>query len=258
MRQTGVIFSHEFKQAFKSWKVLLIIILYIALLFGCLFMFDFAEDKINDMREQQSYGRAGDVDLYRDVEREFGSLGFIIPLLVSLVLIPFAVLFMTFYAVSSERNFNSIRYLASRVNRFSIIFGKLLSYIVVMLISVLIFYALGSLYVHFKMGDTIVFQQFLYSFVFLTIYSMALISLIIFISSLVKKPFSSLGWGLIGFVIMYVLMFIWELKWISIFYYIREPLAGFSSTAAINMLAFLIFTIVFLGLTYWKIGRTDL
>jgi len=257
-RQIGVIFSHELKQSFKDWKVVLILLVYLSLFVGSIYLVDFAEDRVNYIRERQSLGRARSIDLFDAIESEYGSLNFFFPFAVSLIVIPLVVLFLSFNVISSERYYNSIRYLVSKVSRFSVLLGKFLSHVFIMLFAILIFNIIGAVYIYFKLGEPLIFVNLFYSWLFLTLYSMALISFITFLSTFTRRSFTSIGLGIFGLIIMHYLLSSDWLKWFSIFHYLKDSIKGFSERVVINFAMMVVFTVVFVFLGHVKLKRTDL
>ncbi|NQU98730.1 ABC transporter permease subunit [Candidatus Woesearchaeota archaeon] len=257
-RQTGVIFSYELKQSFKDWKVVLILFIYIAFLVGSLYLVDTVEGRVNEMRARDYRGTASSLDLHRAIENEFGSLNFIVPFIVSFVVIPLTVLFLTFDVISSERYHNSIRYLITRTSTFSILIGKFLANLFVMFLATFVFYVFSGVYFFFKFNETLTFWNMFYPWIFLTFFSAAMISFITFLSTFPKSSAKALGLGFVGIIVMNYMLSVDWLKWFSIFNYLRNSFRGTPKQFLTNFVGMSVLTVVFLILANIKLKRTDL
>jgi|TARA_B100000315_G_C14494629_1_gene549305 ABC-type transport system involved in multi-copper enzyme maturation permease subunit len=257
-KQTMTICFHEFNQSLKDWKVLLILILLLATLIGSLFLIDDVQERLNDASKKQNYRAHKDINVYDLIGREFGNPNFFVPFFVLAIILPLAIAFMFFDSVSSERQYNSIRYLITRVSHESIIFGKFLSNLFIIAPTILLFYIIAMFHIHYKLLEPLNFASVFYPWFFFSFYSAAIISFILFLSTFPKKPIRAIGLGIVGLLLMALFISNEKLKWLSVFYYLKDSVIGSLEQQFFNIMMLVIFSAVFLILGIIKLRRSDL
>ena len=119
MNKFLVLLSHDFYSYFVQWKAMLaLVMLLITMLLG----FSLG-DAVNEKLQEKNLG----IDVYKNLENEYGSLDIFIPFILSLLFLPIVILILSYNSISEERQNNTIRYYILRISRVSFLLSKILS-----------------------------------------------------------------------------------------------------------------------------------
>lgn len=174
LEKTGVIFIDEIKQSFRDKKVVALLASYTALL-----AFGISEGSFFRLIATLFYFNTGlDASL-------------IITFYVSSALVPLISLMISHDSVSGETYSNSIRYVASRIDRMSFLAGKYLSAFTIITAVNLAAYILLGINDYYQTSEWMM-KDYLLTFAFITAYSLCFLSIGFFSSVSAKKPSSSL------------------------------------------------------------------
>ena len=178
LEKIGVIIGDELKQSVKDKKVMVLIFTYLVLIgtaikYGAVFRLI-----------------AGLFFFTTEVD-----IAVIIPYYVSVFLIPFLALLLTYDAISGELHGNSIRYIASRVDRFSILLGKYAAAAIIMIALNFASYFILALN-NYDSTSRWLMMDYMTAFAYLSFYSLCFLSIGFFGSSVTKKPSTSLWIGM--------------------------------------------------------------
>lgn len=278
--QIKTIFFFELKQSFKNWKFILILIICALALFGSLKIvgefeyfvnknIDYNRDEnsvivgpFDDYVEEEVVNPRPDVpqtvNMFDELRKEFGSLNILIPLMLGFLLFPLIVFLLGFDLISSERTNNSIRYLLSRTSRLSILLGKFFANAVVLSGTIIIFFIASNIYLKYRINEIIHLKSMILPLIFLIMYSLSLLSLMLFTSSFSKRIWSSILLGILGIVLMLLFLSNSWLAWLSIFHNLSVMLGEISKDKILNLLRLFGLSGLFFFLAWWKLERSDL
>ncbi|MBU0665997.1 MAG: ABC transporter permease subunit [Nanoarchaeota archaeon] len=271
-KEISIILFQDFKQSVKNWKIILIILLYLAALFGSLMLVDKVEAELNKQEVKDSkqlydsYG-AGvqefeetefeNHNLLLEAQDKYGSLHVLVPLIIGFVILPFIILFVGFDIVSADRFTNSLRHLVSRINRLPIIIGKFISLNLVLFFTTIIFYIISNLYLKFKLDLVIPVKELIHPFVFLILYSAALLSIVTLASTLTKKPFSSLALGVLFLIVSIWILSFDKISFLSVFANFKILFNESLNVKLLNLLRLFLISIVCFAVACFKFERMD-
>ena len=249
MNKFLVLLRHDFYSYFVQWKAMLaLVMLLITMLLG----FSLG-DAVNEKLQEKNLG----IDIYKNLENEYGSLDIFIPFILSLLFLPIVILILSYNLISEERQNNTIRYYILRISRFSFLLSKIISLFLVLLLVLGIFFLITNIVLMFKLDTPFNFSGFFHPWLYLSIYSLGLISFYTFLSSFLKSSALSLFLSFGG---LLFLIFAWEINlisWFSIFTHINIDFAE-SSTKLLSYFKFIIYSFVFFLLSWFNIERVDL
>jgi len=241
LREVKVIFADEIVQSLKTKKALLTVISYLILMFIGL--------KIGSYFEIFVW-------LYAEMRKSFSVL---LPYYVSVIIIPLFCIITGYNVVSSEISTGSIRFIAYRARRFSILLGKLLSTAVIAVVMILLAYAIATYYLYQKTG-LFYYTQSLIAWAYLSIYAVCFICLINLVSMLAKKV--AIVWNLFVCIFFVFLLNYDYIKYLSPFYYSNNALAyiidGDLSKMLLGMLILALFGLIFFSASWLLIEKSDL
>lgn len=208
LEKTNIIFLDELKQAFRDKKVLAIIFTYVVLLW-----LGIKYASIFKIIAQLFY---------------FSSVldtSIILPFYVSAFLIPLLALLLAYDSISAERQENSIRFLASRIDRSSILLGKFLAAAILLISINFISYFALALNEFFSSNQWLM-KDFMLAFSFLSVYSLCFLSIGFLASTITKKPSTSLWVALTINSTLTLLLITNLLEFINPLHYIGKFLKG--------------------------------
>jgi ABC-type transport system involved in multi-copper enzyme maturation permease subunit len=249
-RETGIYCSHELKQSFKSWKLVVVLVLYLAAMFGSLSLVDDVQALIDANPDAET-------DIYGVVEAKFGDLNFAVPFIIAVVVLPFIILVMSFDVLSDERLGNRFRYLLVRSDLVSLLVGKFLANVLILSLSTAIFFIVSGVYWSVKFNVSSSLWSFAYPWFFLTFYSAFFIAFFMLTSSFFKKPFASLALGVLGLLFLAVASSYNYLKYIVAFEYLNYAIDATTWQAVFAFAMLVVLSAFYLSLSWVKLWRSD-
>jgi len=299
IREIGVIWQGELRRALRSPRTLVLVLLYCffaaLVLIAVSFMVSSATSNFNAMLGSQGASEEGAAEATRVAKTEllnwlFGEnvdlvealtqLPVVIPLVfkITLFFLPFYAALMGFDQLSGEIEHRSIRYLAVRARRSSILFGKFAAQgtvlvALILLVSTLIFGTARVLNPDF--GISLLLPTLFRFWVAAFVFSLSYVALTSLCSALFSLPAVSLIFNLIALFGLWTLDAVggWIGSWARMQGQEEPLLAGLrwlSPTAYSNallhpgfqvfgrgLLAYAVFSAVFLGLAYLVLRRRD-
>lgn len=243
LKGTWAIFTDGFFDLVRTKRAIVIIVAYLSLMLIGM--------KIGSLFEALSWAFIG--------SRK--SFSIMLPFYVSVVLLPLFSIVIGYNAVSEETSSGSIKFLAYRTNRFSILLGKILSAFLLSVFMILIAYIIALFYVHSKVGLWFSLH-YLISWLYLSVYSLCFVCLAIAISTLSKTPSMSMVWSLLASILFLVMLNYNYLKFASPFYFSDKALDYVINGLYLDMLlgfcVLLLHSLVYFALSYAVFQRSDL
>ncbi len=241
IKEVGVVFLDECMQALKSRKAIVLIAAYI--------LFMAIGIKIGSFLE-----------LFTLIFTQ-GRIPFSIslPYYISVFMLPLFAIFITHDAISDDISTRSIRFVASKIGRPAIIFGKFFSAALLTTVMVFLTYIGIAFYVYSKLGEFFFYEAFI-SWFYLSLYAICLLSIVLLVSSATKSPASTTRLALLVNVVLVGFLYTGYTKWISPFNYFKAGLDFLNNGAVlwVGVLVLLLFTLISLVLTLKIFKRCDL
>lgn len=249
MNRFLVLLRKDFFSYFLEWKAILALVMLLLTMF---LGFSIA-DTVNEKLQERNIG----IDVYKNMENEFGSLNIFIPFILSLLFLPLVIIILSYNSISEHRQNNNIRYYLLRVSRVSFLLSKILSLFLLLFLILGVFFLATNVFLVFKFDSPFSISGFLHPWIYLSLYSLGLISFFTFSSSFLKSSALSLVLGFGGFLF---LIFSWNIElisWLSIFTHVD---IGFneSSNKLLNYFKMLVYSATFFLLSWFKLERSDL
>lgn len=237
------IFLDEFFESLKTKKALIIIISYLFLMFIGI--------KIGSLFEVFAWAMAG--------SRQSFSVQ--LPYYVSVALLPLFSIIISYDVLSEELSQGSIKFMAYRTDRYSIIMGKVLSSFAIVSLMILIAYIAALFYVHSKIGLWF-FLQYLISWLYLSIYAFCFICMTTMVSMVAKIPSSSIIWSILASVLFLVMLNFDRVKFFSPFYFSDKALDllvnGYFLNVFFGFIVLMLHTILYFSISYAILKKMDL
>ena len=237
LEKTIIIALDELKYAFKNKKALFILFVYIVMM--CV-----------GIKYGNLIGIAAKL-LFINTKIDAAVL---IPFYVSAVFIPLFTLLISYDSISGELYKNSIRYLAVRTSRLSIILGKYLAYFILTIGINLIMYFIVVVYNYNKTGNFSAVSALLVWF-YLIFYSLCFLSIGFLSSTAAKKPQTSLWIGVIILVSMLWLYIKDYFVSLIPYQYINYIIKG---NILVGIIALCVFAVILFGISILILTRRDL
>jgi len=242
-KSAWAIFLDEFLGSLKTKKILVIIISYLFLMFIGI--------KIGSLFEVFAWAMVG--------SRQAFSIQ--LPYYVSVALLPLFSIIISYDVISEEISQGSIKFMAYRTDRYSIIMGKVLSSFAIASLMILIAYITALFYIHSKIGLWFFLQYFI-SWIYLSIYAFCFICLTTAISIIMKSPSSSIIWAMLISILFLVMLNFDYAGLFSPFYFSDKALdllvEGIFLEAFFGFIVLLLHTILYFSISYAIIKKMDL
>lgn len=242
-KRVWLIFIDEFLESLKTRKALVIIVSYLFLMFIGI--------KIGSMFEVFAWAIAG--------SRQ--SFSILLPYYISVGLLPLFSIIISYNVLSEEMSEGSIKFMAYRVDRFSILLGKVLSSFALSCLMILVAYITSLIYIYLKIGLWF-YLPYSISWIYLTAYSFCFICLTTLLSMVTKTPSSSITSSIFVSIVFIVMLNFSYLKYASPFYFSGGALEYINKGILINgllgLLILMLHTWLYFLASYALIKRTDL
>ncbi len=190
-------------------------------------------------------------------------LGVLLIFFLSTMVLPLFVLLLSHNQVSQDIRDKGIRYLLLRTSRLTLILGKFAGEFLLLGAITLTGYFASLLYILYKadifpIGDYSLFLLSLFKFWLLTlIYGGCFTSLTLLFSCLVKKKFSVMALGFISIFVLWILESNESWQILSPFRYKTDFYSQEIGTVCIAAAILIIFTAVFISLSYFIFSKRD-
>lgn len=195
MRDFGILYGDEVKQAFKSKKIIVLLAVYLAVLFAGI--------KLGNLFEPfGSYLALPELPL-----------AFYAVVLLSLILLPILIIVVSYDSIAGELATGSMKYLAYRTSRQTIFLAKYAALLTIISVPTLLF-LVGGIF----SADPIPWITVLSYALYLLVYAAAFLSLAFLFSVLFKKPQRTLYISLLALIILVILRFT-SPYYLSLFWY---------------------------------------
>lgn len=238
-----LIFIDEFIESLKTKKALVIILSYLFMMFIGI--------KIGSMFEVFAWAIAG--------SRQ--SFSILLPYYISVGLLPLFSIIISYNVLSEEISQGSIKFMAYRTDRLSILIGKILSSFALSTLMIFVAYATALFYIYSKVGLWFI-VPYLISWAYLSIYSFCFICLTTVLSMITRTPSSSITWSLLISVIFLVLLNFDFVKYMSPFYFSNDALDYITKGILINLvlgcLVILLHAFLYFCISYAVMQKSDL
>ncbi|PIN85974.1 hypothetical protein COV19_07190 [Candidatus Woesearchaeota archaeon CG10_big_fil_rev_8_21_14_0_10_44_13] len=237
------IFLDEFIESLKTRKALAIIISYLFLMFIGI--------KVGSVFEIFAWALAG--------SRQ--SFSILLPYYISVGLLPLFSIIISYNLISEEISGGSIKFMAYRTDRLSILGGKILSSFVLSAMMIFIAYATALFYVHSKNGLWF-FIPYLVSWIYLSIYAFCFICLTVAVSMVARTPSASIIWSLLVSILFLVAMNFNYISFFSPFYFSTKALDYLIKGISLNMIlglnVLLLHTLLYFLISFAVLKKSDL
>ncbi|MFO8016350.1 MAG: ABC transporter permease subunit [Candidatus Woesearchaeota archaeon] len=243
LRNISTIFWDSFTESVKTKRALLLIVSYLLLMYLGI--------KAGSLLEVFSWALAG--------SRQSFSL--LLPFYVSVIILPLFSIIVGYNMISDEISSGSIKFMAYRTDRFSIIAGKLLSSGFLVTLIVLIAYMASLVFIHSRTGLWF-FLPYAISWIYLSIYAFSFTCLAIAVSSIARSPSSSILWSVLVCAVFLLIFNISYAKVISPFYFSNNALDFLIDGVFIDMLlgaiVLCLHSLIYSMIGYISIRKADL
>lgn len=299
IKEIGAIWQGELRRAIRSPRTLVLVLLYLFFSALTLIAISFLVSSVADAASAQATAQGMSEDAQSQAGSEakvkllawlFGDdtalaealalIPIVIPLVfkITLLFLPAYTALMGFDQLSGEIEHRSIRYLAVRARRSSILLGKFAAQATVLVSLILIVDGLtfaAAKVMNPEFEFSLLLPSLLRFWVAATIYSLAYVALTSLCSSLFSLPAVSLIFNLLALFGFWLVEMVgsWisgvaklegtdpnvvsHIKWLSPMAYSDALLHPTWSTFGLGVLAFAVFAVIFLGLGYANLRRRD-
>lgn len=185
--KTGLIIINEIFDIFKTKKVIFIFVVYLVIFFLSL--------KVASILELVSF-------VIPKLKQPL-PYKVVLPFIWSIIVLPFISIFMTYDSISNDFNNKSLKYLIYRLNRKSIIVGKILSPFIILAIINFVLYLITAIHIYYR-SSAQYYIQFLFLYLLTMIYCLLFIGIGLFFSIFNDAPKKSLWGALITVLIIFL------------------------------------------------------
>lgn len=243
LKNIWIVFLDEFIQSLKTKKALIIVVSYLFLMFIGI--------KVGSLFEIFAWAMGSQKQ----------SFSILLPYYISVGLLPIFSIIISYNVLSEEISRGSIKFIAYRTNRFSIILGKVLSSFALSILMIFVAYVVALIYIYSKIGMWF-FLQYSISWFYLTIYSFCFICLTTLISMISKSSSASITWSVLASVIFLIFLNFNYIKFISPFYFSNNALDYIVDGILLKMLTgffvILLHIVTYFALSYVLLEKSDL
>jgi len=181
------------------------------------------------------------------------SLTFLVPYYMFIILLPFLAAFLAHDSMQIELRTGSIKHIASKIKRSSIILSKFLTNLSLMSMVILLVYIFSIIYSIIKIRNIEILQPILLA-IYLIFYTASFLGLTTFVSVIARKSQNTFGLALLSVIILGMFQATKTLQKLSPFYYFRDALYNNFTP----IIFFLGFTLLFIFLSIFIFEKVDL
>lgn len=243
LKDAKIIFLDELVQSIRTKRALILIVSYLFLMFAGI--------KVGSLFEALSWAFAS--------SRQ--SFSIVLPFYISAIILPLFAVVISYNSISEETSQGSIKFMACRTDRFSIMAGKALSSLVLSSSIILIAYVMALFYIRLKVGLWF-FLPYAISWAYMSLYALCFICLAMLVSTISKTTSSSLVWAVMAVVAFLVMLSFDYIKFISPFYFANNALdfiiKGMPLEMLLGVFALALHSVVYFTISLAALKKADL